>query len=483
MAVGSSRKGWVVGLSAVLVVTVLLAVVASGLAHDGPGAPAPNSGLRAATGATQQWAFGGAAGAAYSCSSTACGDGSNITSLSLHYYIGWVVIYTVTNISSTQIEFESQAALNASLSVTVVGCIQQVSGPCESINANANLAGRETGLGFTNITNTGTVNLTGGSGSPANVSAFAVMNAQSHDGFNFSGSFSETNSSGTATLNFDLGASEISSVNFASPLGIVPINVQPGDTWTASAPYTATGNFTSGYSLSASVPNRASESYQDWTNFVITPSGTLSVNGQDLGAYTLWDNYTSPATTVSGQLILLSFGTGEFTGSDGWLFVPSGLADGAEGFLGGSGIGLIAGQHPVATTLGGSESAYYQNGAGFIGAKEDVSSSSVGASGGPTANVVAGPEPVSVAEQQYSAITAKGSSGSAFPIGLLILAVVVVVVVVIGVLVVARRPGRRRPSGDVPPPYPTGAYSGWVPPATPPSAPDIQPPPPPPPPM
>lgn len=482
MAGASSGKVLVIGLSAAVAITMLAAIVLSGALLAAP-ASSPSSSLKLDSGATQQWAFGGNASAAVSCTGSACGAGSEITSLSIRYYVGWVVIYTATNISSSQTEYEVQAAVNASLVASVNGCVNETSGPCSTISANANLAGRETAAGFSNITNTGTVNLNGGPGTIGNVAALALMNAESRAAFNFSGSYSlsETNSTGTYAdnVNFDLGGNELSTVNFPTPLGIVPIDPQPGDTWNSSAPYTATGAYTSGYSLSEDIDGH-SASTGDWANLSMSPSGTLQVNGTDLGAYTLWDNWTNPATSVSGQLIVLNFSNGEFTGTDGWLMVPSGLYSGALGGLGG--VTLLAGQQPAqSVAASGTESTYYKQGSGFIGVQQGFSAADLGTSGGPSANLNAGPEPVSVAQSQYSAITSpSGAAAAAFPYGLVVIGVVVVVVVVVAVLVVVRRPGRRRPGADLPPPYPTGAYSGWVPPEGPPSAPGIQPPPPPP---
>ncbi|HTS33365.1 MAG TPA: hypothetical protein VMI55_05445 [Thermoplasmata archaeon] len=442
MTTTEPKRRIAIGTSLALAVGVLLALGLSGAFLATP-AHAEGSPIAVADGATQQWAFGGIASASYSCTGTACGDGTNISSISLHYYVEWVVIYTVTNISATQTEVEAQAAINASVSLSLAGCVSLTTGsPCSAVSANANIAGRETASGFTNVTNTGTVNLTAGTGSPASVAALAVMNAESSASFNFSGAYTESLSGfGTAAINFDLGGSETSSVAFATPLGIVPLSPVPGQSWNASAAYLATGSYTSGYSLGESVNGSAVHNVANWQNSVVSPSGTLEASGTDLGAYTLTDNYTSPPTTVTAQAILVTFSTGDFTATDGWLVLPSGLYDGAEGFTGGA--GLIAGPHPDASTVGGNESAYYQSGVGFIGVDESASSSSLGVSSGPSISLQAGPEPVAVAEQQYSAITAPSGSSSGLPWTWLILAVVVVVVVVVAALAVRR--SRRRP--------------------------------------
>ena len=468
----------VVGTSLVLAVGMLLAVLLSGAFAAVPAASA-GSPLTLAGGSSQQWAFGGNASADYSCSNTGCGAGSGITSLSIQYYVGWVVIYTATNISATQTEFEVQAAINASVVVSIAGCLNTTT-PCSTISASAHLSGRETSAGFSNVTNAGSVNITAGAGSGMNVAALALMNAESQAAFNFSGAFTEsiTNASGTfnGNVNFDLGGNETSTVNFPTPIGVVPLNPQAGQSWTSNASYSATGAYTSGYSLSENY-NGHSYNSGDWAAVSVDPSGTLWVNGSDLGSYTLTDGYTTPPTSVTAQIIVLTFGNGEFTGSNGWLMLPSGLYGGALGGLGG--LSLIAGDHPAQAATGGTESVYYTQASGFVGVDEAGNTSSLGLSTGPQVNLKAGPEPVTVAQQQYSSITSSSGGGtSAFPTTILILAVVVVVVVVVGVLVMVRRPGRRPPTTDSPP-MPTGAYAGWVPP-TPPSPPGGTVPPPPP---
>ncbi|MGI0129409.1 MAG: hypothetical protein ACREDE_06805 [Thermoplasmata archaeon] len=448
MSALAHRKQAVVAV-VVLSTTFLMAMVISGALLVAP-APHTVAPLTLASGSTQQWAFGGNASAAISCTGAACGAGSNITSLSLHYYVGWVVIYSATNISSTQTEFEAQAAVNASLSLSISACVNEGTGTCSQISASANLAGKETAGGFTNITNAGTVLVTAGPVTPGAVPALAIMNAQSSAAFNFSGSYTETlpvnGTPETANANFDFGGNELSSVVFSTPLGIVPITPQPGEWWNSTAAFNAMGSYTSGYSLSVSGGGHSAQE-SSWKKLDVSPSGTLTVNGTDLGEFNLTDNYTSPPTQVTAQEILLTFGAGEFTGTDGWLMLPSGLYGGVTSALGGT--TLIAGQHPSqGSTLGGGESPYYQSGVGFIGVSEAANTSAlgIGSSGGPGFSLTAGPEPVSVAEQQYQAITANGAGGSSgFPLLLLLVGVVVAVVVVLGLVLAVRRSRGRPP--------------------------------------
>jgi hypothetical protein len=438
-----------------VVVGLAFAFAVSGALLATPAASAAEPKL--ASGSSEQWAFGGSAGASFSCSNTACGDGSTITHLSLFYYVAWVVIYTATNISTSQTEFEVQAAINATVSLSLAGCVNESgSGPCSDISAQANIAGREVATGFTNVTNQGSVYLDSGPASPGEVAAYAVMNADSNAAFNFSGSYTETlpvnGTTETGNFNLDLGGSEVTSVSFATPLGIVPIDPQVGQAWNASAPYSATGTYTSGYSISANLAGHT-ENENNWQSLSVAPSGTLSVDGSDVGTATLYDNYTSPATSVQVQVIALSFQNGAFAGSDGWLLLPSGLYGGAAGALGS--FDLLGGmQHPSTTAeVGGSESAYYQQNKGFVGVNESASGSSLGlgGTGGPSFNLQAGPEPVSVAQSQYSAITSSSSGSSAFPWAWAILGVVVVLVIVVAAFLVMARSRRPPPMASPPP--------------------------------
>jgi hypothetical protein len=453
-----------VGVLATLGASIALA------SHSGPADP--SIAIAPAGSSSQQWAFGGHAGAAISCSGSACGSGSAISSLSLRYYVEWVVIYTATNISSTQTEFEVQSAINASLSLSIQGCVNEsTSGPCSQISANGALAGSDVADGFTNVTNTGQVYLSAGPGSPAEVAAMAVMNAQSRASFNFSGSLSETlpvnGTTETGNFNFDLGGTENSGITFASPLGVIPIDPQPGQDWNSSGAYSATGTYTSGYSLSVNAMGH-SENENDWRTLSISPSGTLDLSGADLGAVTLYDNYTTPATSVSAQYISLDFGAGDFVGTHGWLLLPSGLYGGAVGAF--SGISLIADQPSASTTIGSGESADYQSGTGFVGenAATNASAFGVGAKGGPAFSLQAGPEPVSVASQQYAAIASPTSGSSSFPWAVLVVTVVVVIVVAMAAVMLVRARSRRGPPG---PPIATPVESvgvvGIVPPPTP----------------
>jgi hypothetical protein len=451
-----------------LLVAVGIALVASAALALPAVHGAPAAALQPAGGTTTQIAFGGSASAYWSCSQAGCFNGTapvGTFSLSILYYIGWVVIYTQTNVSSSQTMFEVQTALNATITET----IQE-----NSTSASLTLAGSETAAGFTNVTDTGSVDVqSGGPVAPGPVAAAAVMNAASTEAFNFSGAYVFTNGSQSGTLNFDIGANEASSVDFSTPLGLVPLDPQPGESWTSSAPFSASGSWTAGYSISGSYGGYPI-SNASWTNGAVSPSGTLDVSGSDLGAYTLWDNYTNPPSSVTAQLIALDFDNGTFGASDGWLFVPSGMfvdLFGSDAATEG-GLQSLAAGAPAQTdvpSFATGESAYYTPSAGFVGvnAAGSTSNSLVGSgSTGPSISVTAGPEPVSVAQQQYSGITGHsaggGSSSSPMSWTFVILGVVVAVIVIAVVVLMVQR--SRRPPTVSRPVYPGGmAAAGTAP--------------------
>jgi len=482
--------GRVAGYSLGIAVGVVLALSLSGLLLASTGrSSGAHSEFTFAGGAPEQWAFGGSASGSFSCSTSTChlGNLTNVTDLTLswNYAISWVVIYTLTNISSSQTQVEVQSALSASISYSVSECVNETMGsPCSQISLSLNLAGKESAVGFTNLT-TGTVNLSAGPGSPANVPAWAVTNAQSNESFNFTGSYgiSGVSEGGTGTasgsVNFDIGGAEESSVTFSSPLGIVPVSPVPGDAWNASASFSSVGHYSSGYSLSYSY-NGQPFTNSSWQSGTIVPSGTMDVNGTDLGTFTLWDNYTNPPTSVTAQEIYLGFSGDEFSAADGWLMVPAELFSGlSSSTVLHPGIPVVDSKvHPSQggiSSLTGGETAFFEHGVGFVGASATGSGSSSpisepGAST-PTVKIQAGPEPVSVAQSQYSGILSGSSSGSSgFPwlYDVVLVVVVVAVVAAVGVVFWRRSARRRRPPvAAYPGAPPSGASVGPVPPVPP----------------
>lgn len=454
-------------IAAVAVAACLL--LGAGLFALAPHAGGPSADLRPASGASEQWAFGGIASESYSCSLASCFANvtvPNVTSFSLsaQFYVEWAVIYSLTNVSAGQQMMEVATAANGSASIQLSECLVLAAGqPCTSDSFSLRAVGLYSATGFSNVT-VGTVNLSSGGAAGSNgssVPALALENAQSTAAFNVS--YTETystnspNAGGVSSgqLSFVAGGNESSSIRFAQPLGIVPVAPQPGETWNASAPFSASGTYHDGEQASVAYGGGVPISAGNWSTLQVSPSGTLSANGTDLGATTLVDNYTSPPTSVTAQLIEVDFGSGNFSASDGWLMSPTGVYGGLDALLGGSGSVppvLTSAPHrstaPLPTSSG-AESAYYQTGTGFVGAEVSLNlSGTTGTTGGSPVpsggSMRAGPEPVSVAESQYRAILAGPGSGATGFASYWVLAAIAVVVVAlaVGIALVVRR---RRP--------------------------------------
>jgi len=476
-ALFTGRKA-IMGLSIGVALGVVLAIVLAGAFAAPPTHnAAARTAVRPASGSTEQWAFGGSASVSWSCNSvsTCLANVTNTTgidsiSFSFSYSVTWAVIYTQTNVSSTQTMEEVQAGLGANANLAVSECITNSSAPCQTVSLSLNFNGKEYGVGFSNLT-TGTVNLTAGTGAPATVPAVAISNAQSSELFNFTGAFNanvpatSSTPAETESANFDLGGNESSHITFATPLGLVPTSLAPGDQWASSAAYSAGGGFTSGFSLSYNIDGHSATN-GTWTSAAVTPSGQLNVTGDDLGDITLYDNYTTPATVITAQVVELWFTSGdEFVAADGWVFLPDGLFPSLI-------TDLLHPEIPVSHAdvarpgqgldLTGGETADYQSGVGWVAQSAVTNSSSLPITGAnsPKVHVQAGPEPVSVAQGQYSGILSPSSSSSGFPWAYVIIGVVVLVVVVGAVAVVVMRRRRKQPPTMAPPMGTAPGYPG-----------------------
>lgn len=458
---------WTLAVSLLIVGTLAL-----GFAQGGVGAAAPASSAGHALPAvspSEQRAFGGSVSSTFSCSNATC-FGPEATpvdnlSLSWQYSVTWAVIYTVTNVSGSQTEIQIQAAVAASASIKISTCTGgSVSVPCYVTSFAVSLQGSESSNGYTNLT-TGTVDQTNTSAGPTgSTPAWAIMNSWSKAALNFSGSFGAHLRTSTVTetesASFDFGGSETSSITFGTPLPIVPTSPVAGDGWNSSAAFTGSGSYTNGSSVSVSVNGSTAGARSHWTHGHISPSGTLNVSGTDVGPVTLYDNYTTPPTVVTAQVIDLTFSGANLTAQDGWLVVPINLFGGvgalsSDLLVGDNSPSPAALAQPVTTTLNGSsESADYHSGSGFIGAGaggvETLPSSEPGELA-PTVKVQTGPEPVSVAQGQYNSIVSPASTNSPFPLLLVVVAVVVVVVAIGGVFLWRRSAGRNRPPATPPP--------------------------------
>ncbi len=456
------------GLFAGLVLAA--ALLAPSLAAASPGTADVGAAPLAAS-SHPQWAFGGSAHGSLTCSSASC-FGSNLTTnstftMSWKYYLEWVVIYTEINVSSTQTELESKTALNLTLSVAYTACTNVTPGqPCQTSSLSGSVSGRETASGATNITN-GTVDVLAGLGSPGTVAAHAVTNASAVTTFNFSGSVHDSTPTTAANIGFVIGGSESSTVAFSTPLGLVPITPVTGQQWTSTAAYTASGKYVDGYSYSLSESGSTAISQNNWTHGSVAPTGILTVNGTALGPRTLYDNATSPPTQMSSERILLAFSGGNFSGLDGWLLGGTDIYHGLMGSVSSAGNFTSTTTAPPST-----ENCFYSGSQGFVGASLGANTSNLsGTTGTPNVNVVAGPEPVSLAEQQYQAITSNSTPGQPFPYLVVLVGVVAAAAVLGGVFLWRRNVHRRQPPAAAMPAPTEAAPSTGIPPPSPPTPP------------
>lgn len=448
---------------AVAIVLLAVAMVPSTLAHGAGGSVAPTVALTG--GSSVAWAFGGSGFNSSSCTDLTC-PGGNLSingsfSASWKLYVGWVVLYNETNVSSSQKEISTQAAINASLSYSFSSCtVVTIGQPCVSDSATVTLAGKALASGFTNLTN-GTVDLLSGPGGTGPTAAWAVTNSSSNEAFNFSGGFSLNvpSSSISGSGGFDLGASEHSSIQFSPSLGLVPQSPQAGETWNASAPFTASGTWAAGYSFNAAISGQPPNSSSSWNHGSVAPSGNLTAFGEDLGSTLLWNNYTNPHTSTSAHDLDLTFSGANFSAMDGWIFGPTDLFTGLLPSFSGAGN----------FSANASESAFFVPGTGFVGGNLATNGSNLSVVPGLSSfQVTAGPEPVSVAQQQYAAIASGGSGSGGFPI-LLAVGVVAAAVVAAGAGVLLwRRSARAKPPA---PPQGGAPAEAGAPAAAPPSPP------------
>ncbi len=450
-------------------------------------APSPAVRESPATTSPEQWAFGGSFSYSYSCSTTTC-SGGNLTSnqtlsTSWSFSLTWAVIYTQTNVSGSQTEFGVQSALGVSLNGNFVACVTYGS-VCDHESESFGLSGHESSTGTTNVTS-GSTYLYGGTGSPATVAALAVNNASSQEAFNVSGNLAVTIPLTVSTSlsdhgTFDVGGSESSSIKFSSPLGIIPTTVAPGDLWSGSQTYTASGHYVSGLTASAT-ENGTSYSYSTWQPGTVADSGVLVVNGNDTGTAKLSDTSHSPPRNITVQEILLQFSNGNFSASDGWLFASTGVLLSLANGLNSTSLATRAG--PIApavrpalnitnetSNLSSTESAYYDGAThGFVGGNVLGNESNITSTlpGGGKVHLSAGPESVSAAQGQYNSIL-HPSSPSSFPLLLVLVVVVVVVVAAVAALMLLRR-GKKPGPMAAPPPMAVAPSAGA--PATPPTQP------------
>ena len=228
---------------------------------------------------------------------------------SAHAFLGWHVVYTATNTSSSTVALEAQRTVAGSYYASLC------SPNCSSAIGQGNLSivGWETDTGFANLTTNASVLVNGSA-----VAAVGLLNASARSAGNISELFwfSLRNSSQAwnASTVLDLAGHASAQVEFAPALGLVPLVPSPGEHWSSASNFSASGMWaisafyahTGLFGVSSHATYNPSGSVQG--------SGTVTVVGADLGTVTLRDGETVPVLALGW--------TGPFDDVDGLILIP-----------------------------------------------------------------------------------------------------------------------------------------------------------------
>lgn len=443
-----------IGLAALLAVTVLpvLAAPASGSAAGG------SSGA----GTLSSWAYGGE----QSRNGTISSGGAT---LSWNATFALVVIFNATNTSNTSVQLQEERTEALTLEVT---------GSSASLSFHAQLSAIEVDTASVNLTRNATVTLGNGS----NVSAWGLENASSWSNASLAESVVGTyqgNQSFSAYLNVS-GRSQ-ASVGFTPPLGVLPLTVQPGISWTAAALANASSSWTIGFTWAKHTPLRSGSGAANrsggWNGTAL-----VTVSGHAGAAEDGFDDHVG-RTTIGLTL------SGAFGLHDGFLLVPQGFDlfnGGTHAYDGDEVTGsatifgeslFVTGHHltvrsvaaaRASSRFGVSNSSLFTSDGttGVVGAATVPSVSDA------TATVLAQPESPSQARAQAYCLHFACSPSTSFPLGLLLVGIVSLGGVATAAVLLARH-GRRRSAAFrspgaggalAPPTIPDGAYGGAPPP-------------------
>ncbi|MGA7923361.1 MAG: hypothetical protein WCA77_05240 [Thermoplasmata archaeon] len=395
---------------------------------------------------TQMWAYGGQRWV----NTTVELPHANYTS---EAFVGWQVIYTSINTSSTTVELTAQRTLGVAL--TAEYCAPSCQNPTEQ--AHLLISGSEVDFASANLSTTGTVDVNGSA-----AAAVALLNAasssQAHLSEKLSISLTGINGTKTATGSLDVVGAANASVNFgASGLGLVPWTVMPGEQWNASAAFTSAGAWALNYTWARVGFDGVSTSGTGSPNGSAIGSGVVDLQGTDLGNVTLSNGQSVPR-------ILLVI-TGPFEDADGIILIPHAydiFGTASQPYAGASLGGAIATTaeidfsidhiHHVVRIVAAATS--YQSSDSSVAPTEVTGSPSLSSSAAPSAtDVQAEPESVGQAQaasQCYVANCEVGttSPSTAAPVadsGLLGIAIIgLIAVAVVGTVGLIGLQGRRR---------------------------------------
>jgi hypothetical protein len=463
MSTGMRTHATTWALLGLLAVGALVLPVAS--ASPTPGFTPPNPGNP-----PQMWAYGGSNGASATGSASGWGLSGNWSyTTSVHGFLGWNVVFTQTNTSSTAFTLQEQRALKAAVYVSA-SCTQG----CGPSGASANLTAVlwESENAFANLTTTGTVYVNGSA-----VPAVAVVNAQSSVAGNLTATATWSTSTNSGNAYLSAAATANAQVSFNPALGLFPLNATPGMVWNSSSTYTAAGSYDLACHYDYQTSLGASAAGTCGASGSLSGSGPVVIAGADAGRV-----YVNGQTT---QQLAWHVGRGPFRFADGAILLPASadLSGGAATTAAAGPVGAGAG------TLSTDEVDYTASGShvGLLAAHSTLTSSAAGgvpvgsakgvsemteASSPGSYGAQAQPESVSQAQASNACLLGSCGPSSGPASGLLglttremaLLGAVVVIALIGAIIWVSRRATPPKPPVQSPAPQPVpGNYSGSYP--------------------
>lgn len=453
------RPHGVVPASAIVTLALLVAMPTALAAA--PATASPSLGLSGSLGGSS-WAYGAFKSVNASGTGT---DANGSFGYALHAYYGFETQLTQINVSSTVTEL----TINRTLAANFYGLVCRPGCSDPFVTVNLTYKALEQGHGAANFTNEGIVYEPSGA-----VPAEALVNTSDavHASISVAvaGTLHGLLGTRSASSTFNAAANGTVAASFDPALGLYPLALSEGTTWSSIANFSATGMWALEYSGAKTTFAGVSTTFHQNLSGANNRSGTVALAGIDRGSFTLGDATSADAVELTS--------IGPYAIREGILFVP----DGAD-LLG------PGNQATFATLQGGSETAdtsavdFHPMSDGHSGpvsaatvfsstsstdeapssASTTVSAMAQSTNGGSTGPVIVQAQPQSTATaQQWSDCLASGdcpAGGTTTSVrGSLIGAIVVIVVAVVLVgLVVARRrdlPAAPRPHATLYPANP-----------------------------
>ena len=291
---GYGRTLGTIGILGAALVAVLLV---PGLVAPASASPAP---LNGAT--SQQWAYGAQKWV------NVTEDFANAT-YTAHAFFGWNVVFTATNTSATTVALEAQRTMVGDYYASL--CSPNCASP--TAQGNLSITGWEKDTGFANLTTAADVFESGTA-----VPAVGLINDSARVSGNISESVWLKAQKGATTLTAStelfIAGSAQTSVSFSPALGLVPLNATTGSTWNSSANVTAAGSWSANADWYHTSVLGATSSGSFNPSGSVSGTGTVALQGADLGNVTL-------ANGASVRVIALSW-IGPFDCEDGVILVP-----------------------------------------------------------------------------------------------------------------------------------------------------------------